>query len=96
MENDGDAAAWAEFLYGAGKGSCDFLMVTMGTGIGAGIIMNGKISRGCFERYASASALVRQAKAMMKNDRNKDSLLWQICCGNCGRKTGFSGGERGG
>ncbi|MEY8536349.1 ROK family protein [Blautia pseudococcoides] len=108
LENDGDAAAWAEFLYGAGKGSRDFLMVTLGTGIGAGIIMNGKISRGvnyaagevghmtiqfdgevcscgrrgCFEQYASASALVRQAKAMMKNDRNKDSLLWQLCSGN--------------
>lgn len=46
VENDGNAAAWAEYTYGAGKGVPDQLMVALGTGIGGGLILGGEIYRG--------------------------------------------------
>jgi glucokinase len=46
VENDGAAAAWAEYTYGAGKGVPDQLMVALGTGIGGGLILDGEIYRG--------------------------------------------------
>jgi glucokinase len=89
VENDGNAAAWAEFRFGAGKGVPDQLMVALGTGIGGGLILDGELyrgghgvageighlgvvrdglpcpcgRRGCFEQYASGSALQAQARA---------------------------------
>ena len=88
VENDGNAAAWAEHVYGAGRGVPDQLMVALGTGIGGGLILGGEIYRGghgvaaeighlglvpggrlcecgrhgCFEEYASGSALQRLAR----------------------------------
>lgn len=46
VENDANAAAIGELIFGAGVGLKDFIMVTLGTGVGGGIIMNGKIYRG--------------------------------------------------
>jgi glucokinase len=46
MENDADAAALAESVWGAGKGAERFLYITIGTGIGGGIILRGHIYRG--------------------------------------------------
>jgi glucokinase len=46
VENDANAAAIGELIFGAGVGLSDFIMVTLGTGVGGGIIMNGKIYRG--------------------------------------------------
>ncbi len=46
LANDADAAAWAEAKIGAGKGCDDLIMVTLGTGVGGGIVMNGKIYTG--------------------------------------------------
>jgi glucokinase len=46
VENDGNAAAWAEFRFGAGKGVPDQLMVAIGTGIGGGLILDGALYRG--------------------------------------------------
>ena len=72
-----------EFFCGAGRGTRDFVVVTLGTGIGGGIILDGKLRgglasseaghlvichdgepcncgrRGCWERYASATGLIR-------------------------------------
>lgn len=88
IENDGNAAAWAEFTFGGGRGVPDQLMVAIGTGIGGGLILDGEIYRGghgvageighlgivprgrlcecgrqgCFEEYASGSALQRMAR----------------------------------
>lgn len=42
-ENDANAAALGEMLAGSGKGSRDFMMITLGTGVGGGVIHNGKI-----------------------------------------------------
>ena len=46
MENDGNCAALGEYAWGAGRGVDNFVMVTLGTGIGGGIIANGELVRG--------------------------------------------------
>lgn len=46
LENDGNAAAWAEYVFGAGQGVPDQLMITLGTGVGGGVILGGEIYRG--------------------------------------------------
>ena len=48
LENDANAAAWGERSFGAGKGKKNMLMVTVGTGIGGGIIVNDQLLRGAF------------------------------------------------
>lgn len=105
IENDANAAAWGEYKSGGYDGD-SFILVTLGTGIGAGIILGGKLHtgvndtagelghmtismdgepcecgrRGCFETYASATALIRQARAAMISA--PDSMLWTLCGGN--------------
>ena len=102
MDNDANVAAWAEYRAGAAKGKNpeSMIMVTLGTGVGAGFIIHDKLfggcnqgageighmvidihgipcncgRRGCFESYASATALMEQAKSAM--NRQKDTLLW--------------------
>lgn len=90
IENDANAAAWGEFVYGAGHDVDDLLLVTVGTGVGGGLVLDGEVYRGangvgaeighmrvvpngilcgcgkhgCFEQYASGSALVREARAV--------------------------------
>jgi glucokinase len=46
VENDGAAAAWAETRFGAGVGLQHVVMVTVGTGIGGGIVVAGQVMRG--------------------------------------------------
>ncbi|WP_223162616.1 ROK family glucokinase [Nocardioides antri] len=48
IENDANAAAWGEFRHGAGRDVDDQLMVTVGTGIGGGVIVGGRLVRGAF------------------------------------------------
>lgn len=121
LENDANAAAWGE--YRAGHYDADsFFLVTLGTGIGGGIICNGMLlpginyaagelghmsidlngnpcicgRRGCFETYASATALIGQAKKAMQSDST--TLLWQLCDGNAAdieAKTVFTAAARG-
>lgn len=102
IENDANAAAYGEFTAGAGKGTNDFITITLGTGVGCGIIIDGKLftgynnaggelghtvivyggepctcgRSGCWETYASATALIRQTKAEMVKDT--DSKMWEI------------------
>jgi glucokinase len=44
--NDANAAAWAEYRYGAARGSDLAVMITLGTGIGGGLVINGRLQRG--------------------------------------------------
>jgi glucokinase len=46
VENDGNAAAWGEYVAGAGTNVQDLTVITVGTGIGGGIIINGQLLRG--------------------------------------------------
>ncbi len=46
IENDGNVAAWGEYRFGAGRGLEDLVLVTVGTGIGGGIVIGGKLFRG--------------------------------------------------
>jgi glucokinase len=88
IENDANAAAWGEFTFGAGEDVQDFVLVTIGTGVGGGMVFNGELhrgafgvaaeighmrvvpggrlcgcgNRGCWEQYASGSALVRDTR----------------------------------
>ncbi|MDK1475552.1 ROK family glucokinase [Streptomyces sp. 549] len=88
IENDANAAAWGEYRFGAGQGHGDVVCITLGTGLGGGIIIGGRLHRGrfgvaaefghirmvpdgllcgcgnqgCWEQYASGSALVRYAR----------------------------------
>lgn len=48
VENDANAAAWAEFTYGAGHDVDDLLMVAVGTGVGGGVVLDGELYRGAF------------------------------------------------
>ena len=106
IENDANAAAFGEYIAGAGKGTRNFAAITLGTGVGGGIVIDDKLysgsnhaggelghtvinfdgemcscgRRGCFEAYASATALIRQTKKAMQED--KDSVMWEICDGN--------------
>jgi glucokinase len=92
IENDANAAAWGEFAYGAGKDVEDLLLVTVGTGVGGGVVLNGQLhrgafgvageighfrvkpggricgcgNRGCWEQYASGTALVRDTRELAR------------------------------
>ncbi len=71
VENDANAAAWAESRFGAGRGEPDLVVVTVGTGIGGGIVRDGKLYRGRFGAAAEFGHL-----QMVKDGRR---------CG-CGQK----------
>ncbi len=48
VENDANAAAWGEYRFGGGAGSKDMVAVTLGTGVGGGIILRGDLVRGAW------------------------------------------------
>lgn len=100
VENDANCAALGEVICGAAQGEESVIVVTLGTGVGGGIVDHGKIYRGsffgageighqvicfedgiqcgcgrkgCWEQYASATALIRQAKAAV--EKNPESQI---------------------
>lgn len=118
ITNDANAAAYGEYACGAGNEYKSVVLITLGTGVGSGIVIDGKLfeghcgagaefghevisfggekctcgRRGCFEAYASATALIRQTKRSMEKD--KQSMLWRLCGGDIGSvngKTAFDG-----
>ncbi|HZZ46213.1 MAG TPA: ROK family glucokinase [Pseudonocardia sp.] len=48
VENDANCAAWAETRFGAAQGQNDVVLLTLGTGIGAGVVIGGQLLRGEF------------------------------------------------
>ncbi|GAA2016188.1 ROK family glucokinase [Microbacterium ulmi] len=46
IENDANAAGWAEYRFGAGRGVDDMAMLTLGTGVGGAIVLDGRLFRG--------------------------------------------------
>ena len=61
VDNDGNVAALAEYLYGAAQGKPHMVMLTVGTGIGGGLILNGEIYRGSTGAGAELGHVVIQA-----------------------------------
>lgn len=60
IDNDGNAAAIAEWKVGAGRGTRDMIMLTLGTGIGGGLILGGKPFRGASGSAAELGHMVLQ------------------------------------
>ncbi|MGI8647989.1 MAG: glucokinase [Acidimicrobiales bacterium] len=52
LENDANAAAWGEHRFGVGLGVSDMVLLTIGTGIGSGFVLNGQLYRGGFGKAA--------------------------------------------
>ncbi len=119
--NDANAAAWGEYRTG-GYPADSFVMMTIGTGIGGGVILNGRLwagingaaaefghmvircggaacncgRAGCFEAYASATALIGRARGKMKEE--EQTALWRLCGGDPDRleaRTVFDGAAAG-
>lgn len=114
LENDASAAAYGEFIT-MDKKVDTFLFVTLGTGVGGGIIINGKIysgfnfsageighttivvdgkqctcgKKGCWEQYASVTALVAQTKKMMKEHPESIMHDWVKEKGRISGRTAF-------
>lgn len=112
FENDANAAALGEAYAGAGHGVKNLVAVTLGTGVGSGIILGGKVlsginfaagemghtvivvdgeqcncgRKGCWEKYASATALIEQTKAKMKIC--PDSKMWEVAEGDINKVNG--------
>ncbi len=61
VDNDANVAALAEFLFGAAKGKPNTVMLTVGTGIGGGLILNGEVFRGATGAGAELGHTVIQA-----------------------------------
>ena len=105
ISNDANCAALGEVKAGFGGKYKNAVVITLGTGVGGGIVIDGKIfeggiggaeightlierngelctcgRKGCLEAYASATALIRQAKEAANN--NKESQLYKMCNGN--------------
>ncbi len=101
ISNDANVAALGETMFGVGRMYSDTVFLTLGTGVGGGIVLDNKLyegnegkggelghmviavdgeqctcgRRGCLEAYCSASALIRDTKIAMQND--KKSLMWE-------------------
>ncbi len=58
LENDANCAAWGEFKYGAGVGHNSIVMLTVGTGLGSGIVIDGKLVIGGFGMAAESGHMV--------------------------------------
>jgi glucokinase len=61
VDNDANVAALAEYLYGAAKGKPNTVMITVGTGIGGGLILGGEVYRGATGAGAELGHMVIQA-----------------------------------
>jgi glucokinase len=107
VENDANAAAWAETKLGAARGHQHVVLITVGTGIGAGIVLGGQLyrgqwgsagepghyrvvvdgrlcgcgNRGCWEQYASGSALVAEAREFATRSPEAAVRLLQLVGG---------------
>lgn len=61
LDNDANVAAYAEFWVGAARDVRDMVMFTLGTGIGAGVVIDGRLLRGHFENAAELGHTIVQA-----------------------------------
>jgi glucokinase len=114
IENDANAAAWGEFQFGAGEDVNDLLLVTVGTGIGGGLVLDGALyrgafgvaaeighlrmvpdgrpcgcsQRGCWEQYASGSALMKTVREDARRGSTRAAMLLEFAGGDIEDITG--------
>lgn len=74
VENDANAAAWGEFTYGAGQDSDDLMLVTVGTGVGGGLVFEGEVHRGAFGVAAEIGHLRVVPEGLLCGCGNKGCL----------------------
>jgi glucokinase len=123
-ENDANAAAKAEAIAGAARGARYSVMITLGTGLGGGIVIDGKIysgsnfagaelghmvivkdcrecgcgRKGCWEAYASATALINMTKEAIRNEKAEYSYMLHLAdddIDNVNGKTAFDAQQAG-
>ncbi|WP_430869068.1 ROK family glucokinase [Demequina aurantiaca] len=108
VENDANAAGWAEYKYGVARDVTNMVMLTIGTGLGAALVVDGNLvrgqygfgaelghfrvvpgghacgcgHRGCWEQYASGSALVREARRAGVERPVRAAALLELAGGN--------------
>ena len=118
IANDATCAVCGELYAGMGRKYKNFIMVTLGTGVGGGIVIDGKPysgtngnagefghmiiqaggvpcgcgQKGCYEAYASVTALIRITKRMA--EEHPESLLAQLCKEGVNGKTAFDAKEQ--
>ena len=124
VENDANAAALGEFLAGSAKGTKNAIAITLGTGVGGGIVIDGKIysgsnfagaelghmvivkdgrecgcgRKGCWEAYASATALINMTKEAIRNEKAEYSYMLHLAdddIDNVNGKTAFDAQQAG-
>lgn len=124
VENDANAAALGEFLAGSAKGTKNAIAITLGTGVGGGIVIDGKIysgsnfagaelghmvivkdgrecgcgRKGCWEAYASATALINMTKEAIRNEKAEFSYMLHLAdddIDNVNGKTAFDAQQAG-
>ncbi|HYB89346.1 MAG TPA: ROK family glucokinase [Streptosporangiaceae bacterium] len=114
VENDANASVWAEARFGAARGHLHVIFVGVGTGIGAGMMLDGRLyrgqwgmagepghhrvvpdgrlcgcgNRGCWEQYASGSALVAEAREFAQRSPGAAVRLLQLSGGSAEGITG--------
>ena len=77
LENDANCAAAGEWLYGAGRGRKNFVMVTLGTGLGGGFILNGKLYGGGGMAGEIGHMVIRRDGPACGCGRRG---CWEACC----------------
>lgn len=116
VENDANAAGWAEFRFGVGRDIQDMLLLTVGTGLGGSLVVGGRLVRGawgvaaevghmrvvpdgelcgcglrgCWEQYASGSALVREARSAAATQPDRAARLLELAGGDAAKVNGPS------
>lgn len=114
VENDANAAAWGEATFGVARDVDSMVLLTIGTGIGGGVVLDGTLyrghngmaaeighltvvpdgrrcgcgNRGCWERYASGRALVREARDLADVSPEYGSRLLELGDGDLDGITG--------
>ena len=114
LANDANAAAWGEFRFGAARDVEEMVLITLGTGVGGGIVADGELlvgshgmgaevghmrmvpdghrcgcgNKGCWEVYASGSALVREARELVSGGSPHAGALADSCGGDPTKLTG--------
>ena len=115
IDNDANAAAWGEFRFGAARDVDDMVLITVGTGIGGGVVIDNRLlrgaygiaaelghmrvipdgircgcgNRGCWEMYASGTALIREARELVRSGSPHAGRLSDLCGGDADRLSGL-------